>query len=663
LRGATISRAGIDLVEPRAAEPSTGLSHAAVIGLQTMIWPAAITLALVVLAAESGGYYPTTWNWAALVVAWVTAAVLVVREAVTLSRLELVAIGALFALATWVALSALWTDSLPSTIREVERDVLYPVGVLASAAVLGKNSSRRLLGAAYVAITVVSWYALATRIFPDHVGTFDPISGYRLSRPIGYWNGLGLYTTLGILLALAFAARGRRLVTRLLAAASLVILAPTLYFTYSRGAWIALGLGLLVAIALDTRPLQLITAALVVATPPVVAVVVAARFRGLTHTDSALARAAHDGHRLAVILAVLACAAAALRLAQERVAAHVAIRSGVRRAYAGTLILALGAALSLLIAHYGGPAAIARNGWAQFTTLAPRDGSTNLNSRLFSLSSSGRTIEWHHAWRDARAHPLLGSGAGTYEIWYLRHRTDGAKVRDAHGLYIEMLAEVGPLGLALLLVALLTPLVAAVRTRRRPLTAVAAGAYVAFIVHAGVDWDWELPAVTLAGLLCGVALLIGARGDGNASRVVRGRYLLAALAVVVAGLSMLGLAGNIPASDAGNAIRGRNWSRAADEAGKAIRWAPWSADGWRRRAQAELAQNRLAAARRDLRTAIVKDPWNWDRWFDLALATTGATQRHALERALALNPRSPEIAEFVAGVGLKGIQMPSAGGR
>jgi hypothetical protein len=35
----------------------------------------------------------------------------------------------------------------------------------------------------------------------------------------------------------------------------------------------------------------------------------------------------------------------------------------------------------------------------------------------------------------------------------------------------------------------------------------ATGAYTAFLVHAAVDWDWEVPAVTIAGLACGAALL------------------------------------------------------------------------------------------------------------------------------------------------------------
>jgi hypothetical protein len=662
LRSATTSRQGLHLAPPLTSDFSAGFPRAGILGLQRLFWPFATTVALIVLAAENGGYYATTWNWGALIIAWVAAAALVTSEVVKLSRLELVTIVALFALTGWVALSGFWTASLPSTMLEIQRDVLYPVGVLAAAAVFGKQSSRRLLGAVCVAIALVSWYALATRIFPDRVGTFDPISGYRLFRPIGYWNGLGLYAAMGTLLALGFAARGRHLITRLLAAASLVLLASTLYFTYSRGAWIAFGTGFVVVIALDARRLQLVTTALVVAPAPIVAVLVASRLRGLTHTDSPLSRATHDGHRLALVLVVLAALGIVLRLAQDRVAAHLTARPGVRRAYAGALLLALAAAFSLVVARYGSPQAIARNGWSQFTTHAPKSRGTNLNTRLFSLSSNGRTIQWHHAWRDARAHPLLGSGAGTYEIWYLRHRTNSAKVRDAHSLYLEVLAEVGPIGLSLLLLALLTPLVAAVRSRRRPMTAIATGAYVAFLVHAGVDWDWEITAVTLAGLLCGVALLIGARSEQNPLRLARARYALVALSAAVAVFSMVGLFGNIPASAAEEAIGAGNWSRAGAEARSSIRWAPWSADGWRRRGQAELAQNHLAAARRDLRTAIGKDPQNWDRWFDLALATKGVTQRRALDRALALNPHSPEIAEFVAGVGLKGIRAPSRGG-
>src|SRR6202035_57878 len=132
------------------------------------------------------------------------------------------------------------------------------------------------------------------------------VSEYRLSRPIGYWNALGVLAGMGIVLGVGFAARGRRRLTRLFSAASLVVLAPTLYFTYSRGAAIAAAIGLVAAIVFDTRRLQLITTIVIVTPAPAIAVVVASRLDGLTRKGSTLAQARHDGHRLALILLLLA---------------------------------------------------------------------------------------------------------------------------------------------------------------------------------------------------------------------------------------------------------------------------------------------------------------------------------------------------------------------
>jgi hypothetical protein len=36
---------------------------------------------------------------------------------------------------------------------------------------------------------------------------------------------------------------------------------------------------------------------------------------------------------------------------------------------------------------------------------------------------------------------------------------------------------------------------------------VACGAAVAFLVHAGLDWDWEMPVVVVAGIACLAAVL------------------------------------------------------------------------------------------------------------------------------------------------------------
>ncbi len=126
-----------------------------------------------------------------------------------------------------------------------------------------------------------------------------------------------------------------------------------------------------------------------------------------------------------------------------------------------------------------------------------------------------RPSYWRVALEDAATHPLVGSGAGSFDDFWVEHRPIPANVRDAHSLYLEVLAELGPVGLVLLLALLAAPLVAAARLRARPVVAAAAAGYLAYLVHAGLDWDWEYPVVTLAGLASGAALLIAARTEAS----------------------------------------------------------------------------------------------------------------------------------------------------
>jgi len=126
-----------------------------------------------------------------------------------------------------------------------------------------------------------------------------------------------------------------------------------------------------------------------------------------------------------------------------------------------------------------------------------------------------RAWYWHVAWQEAAESPLVGRGAGTFELAWLERQPVPWNVLDAHSLYLETLAELGLVGLLLLALALAPPLVSALR---RGVPAAAAGGYIAFLVHAGLDWDWEMPAVTVAGLLCGSAILLAqlrAKVDDN----------------------------------------------------------------------------------------------------------------------------------------------------
>ena len=133
----------------------------------------------------------------------------------------------------------------------------------------------------------------------------------------------------------------------------------------------------------------------------------------------------------------------------------------------------------------------------------------SLADDLAAHGGGNRPWYWNVAWSQAADHPVAGRGAGTFELAWLEQQPIEESVLDAHSLYLETLAELGLVGLGLLALALAPPLVAAFRGT----SAAAAGGYVAFLFHAGVDWDWEMPAVTIAGLLCGAAILCQAAQD------------------------------------------------------------------------------------------------------------------------------------------------------
>jgi O-antigen ligase len=322
----------------------------------------------------------------------------------------------------------------------------------------------------------------------------------------------------------------------------------------------------------------------------------------------------------------------------------LSIPHGLQRAYAGTLIFILAASLIVVFGRYGFPPTLARKTYDAFNTLPPR-AATNLNSRLFSLSGSGRTEQFHTAWQQISDHPVLGGGAGSYDEYWFQHRRVSQTVHDAHNLYLETLAELGPLGLLLLAVVLLVPLAAVRRARSSPLAAAASGAYIAYLVHAFVDWDWEMPAVTLTALFCGLALLALARRERK-PQPLRPKVRMAALGgtAVLVGFVLLGLLGNSAISASSQSANARHLSRAESLARRAMKFAPWSAEPWRRLGEAQVLAGKPAAARDSFRKAITKDGRDWTLWFQLAEASQGRERQRALAEASRLNPLSPEIA-------------------
>jgi O-Antigen ligase len=595
---------------------------------------------IVAVSSAQGGYFPTSWGWTTLGLILAAGVTILSRDRVELTRIEMCFVGAWVLVVAWFALSLIWTTDFSSTMLDVERALVYVAAAAAIVVIVAGRDVRWLIGGALCAVGGVSLFSLATRLFPDSIRVYDPNATNRLAQPLGYWNGLSAYVVMGVLLALGFAARGSRLWMRGIAAALVVPLGATFYFTFGRTGWLALAVALVAAVAFDRRRVQLLAVMTCVLPAAAVAVWLASRYPGLTHEHAALSSAAHDGKRLTLWLVVLALVAAVAAVALAVFEQRVRVRKVVKLAFVASIAVAIVVVGVVGTAHEGGPASSVRKAWHAFKQPPTRP--SDLNSRLLSLSGNGRYDLWRVAWDDAKAHPVLGSGGGTYERYFLAHQPEAvSRVRDAHGLYIETLAELGPFGLVLLLVALLGPLALALRREQTVLVGPIAGAYVAYLVHAGSDWDWELPAVTLVALTCAAALVVS--GERPRPRVVLGgwaRGLAVGAAVLVAGFAGFALVGNSALASAQDANQAHNWDKAGVQARRAHTWMPWSPKPLLALGTAQHGAGLRDDARSTFTQALSIDSNDWAVWADIASVSSGDERDHALQKVVELFPRS-----------------------
>jgi O-antigen ligase len=206
-----------------------------------------------------------------------------------------------------------------------------------------------------------------------------------------------------------------------------------------------------------------------------------------------------QGAAMLVLLVVVAAAAALLA---RRPAAKEAVLPRLRLLAGGALVLALAASAFAV---------------TQVERQGGRDDPEATPGRLASVQSN-RYAYWKVALRTFGDHPVAGVGSGGFQAEWLRERPFREPVRDAHSLYLETPAELGLVGIALVLALLASVAVAARRAAAAHAGPVAALA--AFALHAGVDWDWELPALTLVALVL-AGLVLSAGGSPSAARDAR----------------------------------------------------------------------------------------------------------------------------------------------
>jgi hypothetical protein len=612
-------------------------------------WPLAAIAATTgaTIAVRDGGYFPTEWASSSLVLFWIATAALLLRDRFAIGRLELAMVALLTAFVAWIALSAIWSTSVERSVLEVERGLVYVAGLLTVFLVARGRSVTELLGAVWGASLLVAGIALTKLFFPDRFSVPTGVF-YRLSEPLGYMNALALVAVIGALLAMAFAAHAGSSSTRAFAAGSLVVFVLAVFFTFSRGGWLCLAVGLVAMFSLDPRRVGLARTLAAVIPVTSVAVWLGSRAHALTTPDASAASAAQQGHLLAVETVALFAAAALATIAATFAARRISFGHRASTAAAGTLLVLLFAASAAAIGHYAArPALHAIYGTGALPGY-PLGTQPDSNS---ALSLSGRIPVWRQAWRDWEAHPALGSGAGTFEQYWLEHRRSSVNVRDAHSLYLETLAEVGPVGLGLLAATLAIPLLAVARARSHPFVPAAFAAYVAYLVHAAGDWDWEMPAVTLLALSCGAALVLAVRPAERRTPSVRIRAPVAVGILISSVVAFAGLVGNGALAASARAASSHQWRQSASEARRAIHWMPWSSEARWRLALAQGGEGELVAARVTLRRATVKNPREWRPWLALVPLVSGQPQNFALKQAALLNPRNPEIVQFLLAPG------------
>jgi hypothetical protein len=459
----------------------------------------------VVLAFWSGGFFDGPRLWA-LAGAWSLVFLCVLGSRVPFPRAAaaVTAVLGLAALAGWTAISVGWAPLEDPAQDDLERVLLYLGFVLASTAAWRSRRAARTAELAVAAgALVVTAYGLSGRLVPWLIEQSASASaGGRLEQPLTYWNAQGALAAVGLTLCARIAGDAERAtIWRMGAAAAASPLLLGVYLSFSRGAVLALACGLLVLLVCAPTWTQLRAVAICLESGGV-ALAVGALSPAVRSLDGSAGARDVEGALVFAVLAVTMVAGAWLTRLTTRAERHGRVRAGPlplpRR---GVPAIVAGACLVAIIVPVLVSGADERE---------PAFGAT---SSRFTDVGSNRDRYWDVALSSFADHPLAGVGAAGFQVEWLRDRGVAEGVRDAHSLPLETAAELGLVGL-LALLAFAGGIAACARRAHREDPVLSAGACAAlstWAVHACLDWDWELPALTLPALT--LAALLLARSD------------------------------------------------------------------------------------------------------------------------------------------------------
>jgi hypothetical protein len=626
-----------------------------------LLLPAALT---VYFSFDRGGYYSDSPALAAivLVVILVLRVTLVEEPFAGFSPRVAIAAACLGGFALWVLASAIWSHANSRALVEFDRAFAYLLIVVLFGSIARSSTRLRwMAGSVGLGVLVVVVAALATRLAPDHFQTSLPSIGSGLAYPLGYSNALGILCVLGGILALYFTTSTREpLAARVAGAAALPILTAAVYLTLSRGPVAAAAVGI-AAYLLIGRPRGLLPALVAVVPTSAIAVASAYQHPVLTARNPAQDALASSGHKVALVIALCAAAAAVLRLVtaplDQRLARFALPARSRRPVVAGAWIVATLVAVAVALAAHA-PSRISDQ-YHKFVDTAEAGPRDDVRASVFNPDNRGLIDNWSVALKAFANRPFSGQGAGTYEVYWYEHRPAkqaGYNVTDGHSLYVEVLGELGIVGFLLIVTVVGSILLALLRIRRRrnhTLYAALFAVALAWAVHAGIDWDWEMPAVTAAVIAFGAAAMAARREDAmggapaQSVRVTTGVLLLAGLVAPV-----LLFASQRQLDDAQAALRAGKCPAAVDRAQASIKTLSIRPEPYEVLALCQQKAGRTRFGVLAMERAVARDPDNWRYHYELAVLQGGVSinPRPELETAHRLNPQSSEVNTLLADI-------------
>jgi len=438
-----------------------------------------------------------------------------------LSPATVISIIILALLWLWAGISITWSIGADLTWIEFNRTGGY-LAVFVIGVVVGTSSSARSLAAwlFFIIASAAGIYGLGAKALPSIVNNLDNLG--RISIPLGYANAVGLLVALAFPMSLYFSAtRASHWLLRLFSTLISPLLLTTLFFTLSRGAMLALIIGLIVYFA--AVPLRLRSFGLILLSMP--AVFLIGRW---SNKQEALMQ---DNVELTLRIA----SASVLRtwllyvLLAVGVAFLIAVIIGKKIQFPKNLTRAIGLFFLLLVL---GSITV---GVFLFVSSKPsfsewlKETHNNITvgipnepaaARLFVLSSSGRWPLWEEAVANWEDNPERGTGAQTFPLVHLMRREEGTPfVKQPHGLPFRLLSELGMVGLVLgELFIVFTLTVALLRTCKikdrwqKALARTLISLLVIYLIHTSYDWDWNMFALTMAYFFF-TGILIGWRPE------------------------------------------------------------------------------------------------------------------------------------------------------